>query len=139
MSPHLTFGRNTQVSSFCKIKASDGPVAIGQEVSIGASCFISSDRMGVKIGDYCLIGPNVSIIGNNYNYDRLDIPICRQGTQSAGISIEDNVWIGAGTVVLDGASIGQGAIIAPNSVVSARIPENTIAQGNPAKVIFKRR
>ena len=45
----------------------------------------------------------------------------------------------ATVVVLDGAAIGDGAIVAPNSVVSTRLPANTIAQGNPARVIFTRR
>ena len=45
----------------------------------------------------------------------------------------------AGCCLLDGAHIGSGAILAPNSVVSAPIPANAIAQGNPAKVIFTRR
>ena len=53
--------------------------------------------------------------------------------------VGDNVWIGSGCVILDGATIGSGAIITPNSVVSSKIPENAIAQGNPAKVIFTRR
>lgn len=139
LSPLLKIGRGTQISSFTKIKASDGELIIGNNVSIGTSCFISSDAAGVSIGDYSMIGPNVSIIGNNYKYDQLDVPICLQEKTSKGIKIGNNVWIGAGTTLLDGATIGNGVIITPNSVVSAKIPDNAIAQGNPAKIIFERR
>ena len=139
LSPLLTIGRKTQISSFCKIKASDGPLLIGSNVSIGTCCFIASHKKGIEIGDYCLISPNVAIIGNDYKYDRLDVPICMQEQTSKGIKIGNNVWIGSGAVVLDGVTIGDNVIIAPNSVISRNFPANSIIQGNPAKIIFTRR
>ncbi|MGI9305281.1 MAG: acyltransferase [Gammaproteobacteria bacterium] len=138
LTPLIAMGRGTVISSFAKLKAT-GPLKIGRDVSVGTCVFISADEGGIEIGDYTMVGPNVSIIGNSYRYDRLDVPIQLQGTTSSGIKIGANVWLGAGTCVIDGAVIGDGAIVAPNSVVSARIPENAIAQGNPAKVVFQRR
>ena len=134
----MKIGRGTRISSFVKIKA-NGPLHIGSEVSIGTNCFISADSGELSIGDYCMIGSNSSIIGNNYHYDSLEIPICQQEKTSKGITIGNNVWLGSGCVVLDGTHIGNGVIITPNSVVTTNIPENAIAQGNPAKVIFTRR
>ena len=136
----LTIGKNTQISSFVKIKASEGPLNIGSDVIVATGCCISSHKKGLEIGDDSMIGPNTSIIANNYNYDKLDVPIQQQGTVCKhGIKIANNVWIGAGCCILDGADIGTGVIVAPNSVVSSKIPKNTIVMGNPAKVIFKRR
>ena len=86
-----------------------------------------------------MVGPNACIVGNNYRYDRLDVPICLQEKTSKGIRIGDNVWIGAGAVVMDGARIESGAIIAPNSVVAGKVPKDVIVQGNPARVVFTRR
>jgi len=139
LSPHLTIGRNSEIGSFTKIKATEGLLDIGHDVSIANGCFISAETGGVTIGDFCMISPNVSIVGNGYKYDQLDVPICQQSKVSKGIKIGNNVWLGAGVVVLDGAEIGDGAIVSPNAVVSGRIPGNVIAQGDPAKVIFKRR
>jgi acetyltransferase-like isoleucine patch superfamily enzyme len=140
ITANLRIGRKSIVSSFTKIKATDGPFRIGSHVEISNGCVLSSHTRGVEIGDDCLIGPNVSILGNNYRYDLLDVPIRLQEKVSPkGIRIGNNVWIGAGCVILDGADIGSGTILTPNSVVSGRIPENSIAQGNPAKVIFTRR
>jgi acetyltransferase-like isoleucine patch superfamily enzyme len=140
ITPHLRIGRGAVVGSFTKIKASDGPLHIGTHVEIANGCVITSHTAGTRIGDDTLIGPNVSIIGNNYRYDRLDVPTRLQEKVSAqGIHIGANVWIGASCVILDGANIGDGSIVTPGSVVAARLPENSIAQGNPAKVIFTRR
>ncbi len=139
LSSLLKIGKGTQISSFCKIKASSGAMVIGENVSIANGCFISADEGGVEIGDYSMIGPNVSIVGNNYKYDRLDIPVCLQEKTSKGITIGRDVWIGAGTAILDGAKIGNSVIIAPNSVISSKIPDHAVVQGNPAKVVFKRR
>ncbi len=91
LSPLLTLGRNSVISSFTKIKVNDGPLSIGANVSIATHCFISADEGGVRIGDYCMIGPNASIVGNNYRYDRLDVPICLQEKTSKGITIGHNV------------------------------------------------
>jgi acetyltransferase-like isoleucine patch superfamily enzyme len=139
LTPLIVIGKNTRISSFSKIKASEGKLQIGKETAIGTNCFIAAEYGGVTIGDYCFISPNVAIIGNNYKYNRLDIPVCQQEKISKGITIGDDVWLAAGVVVLDGASIGSHVIVSPNSVVSGKIPDNVIVQGNPAKVIFKRR
>jgi acetyltransferase-like isoleucine patch superfamily enzyme len=140
ITPRLRIGYRAVVGSFTKIKATDGPLTIGAHVEIANGCVITSHTAGVEIGDDCLIGPNVSIIGNNYRYDRLDVPIrLQEKVSQKGIRIGANVWIGANCVILDGAEVGDGSIITPGSVVSARLPENSIAQGNPAKVIFTRR
>jgi acetyltransferase-like isoleucine patch superfamily enzyme len=137
-SPLLKVGAGTKISSFCKIKASDGPLVIGSNASIAAGCFIASHEGGLTIGDDCLIGPNVTIVASNYTYDRLDIPMHRQGFRSKGIKIGNDVWVGAGCVILDGSIIGDGAIVIPNSVVRSKLPERSVSQGSPAKVIFTR-
>jgi acetyltransferase-like isoleucine patch superfamily enzyme len=137
---NLTIGRKSSVSSFAKIKASEGPVRIGERTDIGVGCFIGGYKPGIEIGNDCLISPNVSIIGVNYRYDRVDQTFREQGVESKGpIRIGNNVWIGVGAVILDNAEIGDGVIVAPNSVVSGKIAPNSIVQGNPAKAVFVRR
>ncbi len=139
LTPNLTIGRGTQVSSFVKIKASNGPLQIGERVTIATGVFISAHQGGIEIGDDSMVGPNVAIVGVNYRYDRLDVPIQWQGQTSKGIKIGLDVWLGANVVVLDGASIGDHTIVSPGSTVSGRLPDRVIASGSPAKVVFKRR
>lgn len=137
---NLTIGRKSSVSSFTKIKASEGPVRIGKRTDIGVGCFIGGHQPGIEIGDNCLISPNVSIVGVNYRYDRVDQTFREQGVESKGpIRIGNNVWIGVGAVILDNSELGDGVIVAPNSVVSGKIPPNAIVQGNPARTVFIRR
>jgi carbonic anhydrase/acetyltransferase-like protein (isoleucine patch superfamily) len=140
ITPHLRIGKGSIVGSFSKVKASDGPLVIGSHVEIANGCVITSHTAGVAIGDDCLIGPNTSIIGNNYRYDRLDVPIRLQEKVSAkGIRVGRDVWIGAGCILLDGADVGDGSILSPGAVVSGAVPAHSIVQGNPGKVIFTRR
>ncbi len=140
LSPHLAIGAGTTVGSFTKIKAADGPLAIGRNVQIATGCCITSHAAGVAIGDDCLIGPNVSILGGNYRYDDLATPMRLQGTVSArGIRLAADVWVGAGCCLLDGADVGAGSILTPNTVVAGPIPPGSIVQGSPAEVIFTRR
>ena len=139
LSPNLKIGRKTVIGAFSKIKADRGPVVIGEQVDIAAGCQIFVGEGGITIGRDSLIGPNVTIVGVNYSYDSLDVPLRLQARQSKGIVVGPNVWVGAGACILDGTSIGTGVIVTPNSVVSAKIPANAIVQGNPAKVIFIRR
>lgn len=139
LTRNITFGAGCVVSSFTKIKASVGRIAIGNHVQIATHCFMDTGPAGVTIGDHAMIGPLTCIVGINYSYARLDQPIALQPKTSKGIRIGRGVWIGAGCVILDGADIGDNAIVTPNSVVSGRVAENAVVQGNPAAVIFTRR
>jgi acetyltransferase-like isoleucine patch superfamily enzyme len=139
LTDNVKFGAHCVVSSFCKIKAASGSLILGDSVEISTHCFVHADTGGVTIGDHSMIGPLACIVGVTYNYDTLDRPVALQGKISRGIRIGKGVWIGAGAKVLDGADIGDNVIVTPNSVISNRIPPNTIVQGNPAQVIFTRR
>ncbi len=139
VTPNLTIGRGAQISSFVKIKASYGKLAIGERVAVATGVFMASDEGGVEIGDDTMVGPNSVIVGVNYRYDKLDVPVQHQGTTSKGIRIGKDVWIGANVVVMDGAVIGDHTIVSPGSVVSGRLPEKVVASGAPAKIVFRRR
>lgn len=139
LSNLLTLGRKVRISSFTKVKASHGELKIGDRTSIATGCFISAGEKGTHIGSDCLIGPNCTIVSGTYRYTRIDLTFEEQGHDSKGTRIGDNVLLGAGTAVVDGATIGNGVITGANSVVSGRIPDNTMVQGNPAKVVFVRR
>jgi acetyltransferase-like isoleucine patch superfamily enzyme len=138
LSKNIRFGKGVTISSFSKIKATNGPLDVGKETGFSISCFIAADSGGVKIGDYCIFGPNVNIASSNYAYDRLDVPFKKQGLVSKGVLIGNNVWVGAGTTILDGTVIGDNTIVVANSLLNRRYPSNCIIQGNPGRVILKR-
>ncbi|WP_189338341.1 acyltransferase [Sphingobium sp. SCG-1] len=133
----LSVGHNSRVSSFVRICSNGGPVVIGPNTDIGVSSFIGGGREGVRIGRNCLISPHCWIGTSHYEVPAsVKVPPDRK---QGMIVIGDNVWVGAGAVILDDVAVGSGAIISPNSVVTSNIPENAIVQGNPAKTIFIRR
>ena len=138
LSPNLQLGRGTVVGSFAKIKTTDGPLVTGVRCSFATGCFVDPGSSGIRMGNNVLIGPNVTIVAVNYRYSRLDLPLPEQGVISKGISIGDNVWIGANSSIVDGAVIGDNCIIVANSLVNRSFPAGSIIQGNPAKVIFSR-
>ncbi|MDX3908921.1 MAG: acyltransferase [Sphingobium sp.] len=122
LSSLLWLGKGVVVKPRAKIKASEGPISIGSGTTIGEGAVIGGHIHGVMIGEHCTIGSAVTIMGVNYRYDRIDIPIREQGLVSKGpIKIGDRVEIGAGAVILDASEIGSGAVIAPRAVVSGRI------------------
>lgn len=90
------------------------------------------------IGNNVLTGPNVAFFVHNHNFENPDIPINKQGYYEEDIIIEDDVWIGCGSVITSGVTIGRGSIIGAGSVVTKSIPPYSIAVGAPAKVVKKR-
>ncbi len=131
---NVVVGRNTILS--CK----GGNINIGEHSNIGANCYIISET-DFTLGKFVFIAGNSYLIaGGNHSYENREIPIMFQPSISkGGVRIEDDVWIGAGALVLDGVKIGKGAIIGAAALVNKSIPEYTIAAGIPAKIIKERK
>ena len=87
----------------------------------------------VTIGHHCLIGPNVSIITVNHPQDRK--LRSRDLEYATPVTIGNDVWIGCGAIINPGVSIGDNVIIGSGSIVTKDIPSNSLAVGNPARVI----
>lgn len=92
----------------------------------------------VYIGKFVMIAPNCVIAGGNHVFSRIDIPMMEQGDEIKGIVIEEDVWIGANSVVVDGVTIRKGAIVAAGSVVTKDVESYDKVAGIPAKKIGSR-
>ncbi|EEU9112402.1 TPA: acyltransferase [Escherichia coli] len=110
-------------------------ISIGKNTRIHGACLHAYNK--ISIGDRCLIAANVQIIDCNGHESSFENVENRINTSSDGVPviIEDDVWIGTGSIILPGVTIGRGSIIAAGSVVVKSIPPMCIAGGNPAKVI----
>jgi len=86
----------------------------------------------VKIGDNCMIGPNVGIYTAGHSIEPKDR---NKSGYAIPIVIGNDVWIGGSCTILAGVTIGDNSIVAAGSVVTKSIPENTVVAGNPARVI----
>ena len=89
----------------------------------------------VFIGNFVMIAPNCMLAGGNHNFKNVYKPMIFQGSNEKGIIIQDDVWVGANSTILDGVTIGKGSIIGANTLVSKSIPNNSIVVGNPARII----
>ena len=112
--------------------------SIGERSGVNVNTWINA-MGGVTIGNDVIIGPFVVIHSANHKFDRLDIPIQKQGWEKLSVNIEDDVWIGANTVILPGVTIGKGSVIGAGAVVTRDIPPYSVAVGVPSKVIRNRK
>lgn len=91
------------------------------------------DDTDIFIGDECMIGPNVVIATAGHP---IEPELRRKAAQfNIPVHIGRNVWIGAGAVILPGVHIGDNSVIGAGSVVTKDIPENSVAYGNPCRVV----
>ncbi|MFN0159989.1 MAG: acyltransferase [Burkholderiales bacterium] len=132
----------------------DGTLEIYQhgQLNIGMRVFVGRARVycarSVTIGDYTLISDNVTVMDSDLHprsasrrqtisddWANGRFPDVYTETPGAPVSIGKSVWIGYGSLILKGVSIGDGAIVGAGSVVTEDVPPWTIVAGNPARVI----
>ena len=113
---------------------SNSGIKIGRDSLVGEYSVIRGQG-GVQIGDRVYTSPFTQIIAVNHVFDDPDRPFVEQGITAEGITIEDDVWLGAGAIVTDGVRIGKGAVIAAGAVVTKDVPPHTVVAGIPAKPI----
>lgn len=123
-----------------------GVVKIGAYSALGAKSRIQC-ALSITIGDYTAIAPNVTITDNNTHptspADRLKMMVTPAGhemrswkySDKKAVVIGNNCWIGEMARILKGVTIGDGSIVAANSVVTKDVPANCIVAGNPARVV----
>jgi len=150
----LRIGRNIYFEGRNRIQLGDGVRLHGQlcisaagpygQLQVGNHTHIDHFSVlyaqgGIKIGEGCAIASGVIIYSQTNQYDaQPGVTIIQQGTRYAKVEIGDDVWIGAGAIILPGVSIGDHAVIGAGSVVTRNIETATIVVGSPARPIKKR-
>jgi acetyltransferase-like isoleucine patch superfamily enzyme len=109
-------------------------------IQIGAHSVIGEYNVirgqgGVRIGDRVFTSPFTQILAVNHVYDDASRSFTEQGITAEGIDIDDDVWLGAGSIITDGVHIGRGAVVAAGAVVTADVPPHTVVAGVPARVV----
>ena len=139
----ITVGSGTLIGAFVSLTAGMVPgqdlgpapvLRIGDRCVIGRGSHIIAHQ-SLVIGDDVFTGPYVYITDQNHGYADPDMPIGRQLPRNAEVRIGSGSWLGAGVVVLPGASIGRNVVIAAGSVVRGTVPDRCVAAGIPARVV----
>lgn len=106
-------------------------IIIGSHTHIGRNSVISCKRR-IVIGSGCLFSYNVSLLDHDHQFLSEVSPIKTGTTEGVGISIGDNCFIGAHSFILKGVALGNGCVVASNSVVTHSFPSGCIVAGSPA-------
>lgn len=130
-------GKNVIISHQVKIDAPES-ISIGNNTAILNKCVIAGQG-GLTIGNDVMVGFESIILTYTHRFDNLEVPIRKQGFTAEPVVIGNDVWIGARVVILQGVTIGDGAIIAAGSVVTKNVPPYAIVGGVPAKIIRSRK
>ncbi len=132
----LVIGEGTKLEPGCWIT-----MAPDARIEIGRGCFLNRETMLaahelIEIGDHVMFANHCFVGDSDHRFDDPDLPITWQGFTPRGpVRIGDNVWLGKGTVVQGGRTIGDRCVVGSNSVVTKDLPAGTIAAGVPAKVL----
>jgi acetyltransferase-like isoleucine patch superfamily enzyme len=159
---NIHLGSNVYVDSLCRLHASRAAIDLGdctrvmrgaylctyvsnarpgEGIRTGARCWVgvnsvlASGQGGLFLGDEVLIGPHAVLVTGDHDFSRLDQSATQRDYTGKPISIGDNVWIGAGAVVVGGVSVGSDAVIAAGAVVTEDVAARTVVGGVPAKII----
>jgi acetyltransferase-like isoleucine patch superfamily enzyme len=137
----IQIGARTVVDAFVKIKPAGGmgDMVVGEDCAINSGTVIYTGN-GVVIGDGVAIAANCTLAPTNHAIADRTRFIREQGFQPSrgGIIIEDDVWLGAGVVVLDGAVIRKGAVVGAGSVVMGELETYGVYAGAPVRRIGTR-
>ncbi len=110
----------------------------GHHVHLGKNVYINAnatfvDDTHIYIGDYVMMGPNVTLATAGHP---IDPELRRKGLQyNLPVRIGNNCWLGAGVIVMPGVTIGENTVIGAGSIVTKDIPANVVAVGNPCRIL----
>lgn len=151
---NITVGESCYVSQNAAVYADGGKsIKVGDRTCIAAGSYVTGDvtlgadctinpyatvRGQIRGGDGIRIAAYACIMGFNHSYGSADIPVFKQGLICKGITLGNDVWIGAHVTILDGVTVGSHTILAAGAVVTKDVPDYAIVGGNPARVLRMR-
>lgn len=137
----INVGAHVRIDSFVKIKPAggSGDLTIGANSVINSGCVLYTGN-GITIGCGVAIAANCTFAPTNHQYRERATPIRMQGFRPSkgGITVGDDVWIGANCVLLDGTVIGEGCVIAAGSIVRGTLEAFGVYGGNPLRKLAER-
>ena len=139
-SQKIIFGDNVKIGSYSKLLSTSHLATYGVGLKMGNNSAIGDFTHfgaagGITIGTDVIMGSYISFHSENHNFQDPSKLIREQGVNSKGITIGNNVWVGAKVTFLDGAFLGNNCVVAAGAVVKGVFPDNVIIGGVPAKIL----
>jgi acetyltransferase-like isoleucine patch superfamily enzyme len=134
----INIGIGSTVKEYALLYSYDGFIEIGSGCSINPFTIVYGHG-GVQIGNNVMIASHCTLVSASHVIDSTMIPISKQGMTARGIRIEDDVWVGSGVRILDGASIAKGCVIGAGSVILGNTEPYGVYAGAPARLLRTRR
>jgi acetyltransferase-like isoleucine patch superfamily enzyme len=134
---HVYLDRWSWVGNRTKLRAHGGFIRIGSKSVLGEEITFSTYEE-ISIGRECVIADRVMFIDFDHVTTDIETPIRKQGLVTSPVRVGNNVWIGYGACILRGVTVGDGAVIGTNAVVTKDVPANAIVGGVPAKILRMR-
>jgi acetyltransferase-like isoleucine patch superfamily enzyme len=131
-SRKFSIGYRTIIEDYTIINNGMGDIIIGDRCAVTSRVKLVGP---VTLGNLVTIGSGAQITGLTHNFEDVTRPIKEQGVQPNITIVEDDVWIGGNSVIIQGLRIGTHSIVASGSVVTRNVPAYSVVAGNPAKVI----
>ena len=133
----ITLGQGVFLGRGTILSCKDGDIELGDHVNIGFNSEIFSGS-SVKVGRHGLFAAYTYLVGGGHAFDQAGVPVVEQERVSKGITLGENVWLGAGAKVMDGVTIGRDVVVGAGAVVTADLPDGSVAVGIPARVVRTR-
>lgn len=130
----ITIGQGSSIAAGAFLH---GPITIGQNVSVNPRCHFDGSRAGIIIKDNVRIAHEVSVIAFDHGTQKERL-VREQPVRSRGITICEDVWIGAKVGITDGVHIGRGAVVGMGAIVTKDVAAYQKVAGVPARVIGER-
>jgi acetyltransferase-like isoleucine patch superfamily enzyme len=136
----VQIGENSKIGPYSEVRCTSHFSKYGTGFSLGSNSGIGKFAFfgaagGITIGDNVIMGEYVSFHSENHNFSDTSRLIKEQGVTSKGITLGNDIWVGAKVTFLDGAQVGNHCVVAAGAVVRGTFPDNVVIGGVPAKVI----
>lgn len=133
----INIGPHCHIKDYAMVLPSKGSISIGSHSTLNPYSMVYGHG-GLNIGKGVRIAAHTVVIPANHNFELVDTPIRKQGLSKEGIEIEDDVWIGANCIILDGVTVGEGSVVAAGAVVTESVEPYKVVGGVPAETIDSR-